>query len=89
MKLITKYVTMMENAQVHIIILNLNTITINGSNTPCMQGIQLFDILFLFRLGCNVGGDAGNGTTQGTCPNDNQLCHNDGNCSGTHYCPKP
>jgi hypothetical protein len=31
-QMITKYVTMMENAQVHIIILNLNTITINVRN---------------------------------------------------------
>ena len=43
-----------------------------------------FTILFLFRLGCNVRGDAGNGTAQGTCPRDNQVCKHDGTCSGTH-----
>ena len=40
---------------------------------------------FLFLLGCNVVGKPGNGKSQGTCPNDNQLCENDGTCSGTQY----
>ena len=45
----TKYATMMEPAQVHIIILNLNTITINGSITNDILRIQgILCILFCF-----------------------------------------
>ena len=45
----------------------------------------MYTLLFLLLLGCNVRGDVGNGTDQGTCPNVNQVCNNDGTCSGTHY----
>ena len=42
----------------------------------------------IFDLGCNVEGNAGNGTSQGTCQKENQVCEQDGTCSGTHYYPK-
>ena len=44
--------------------------------------------MFLFDLGCNVEGNSGNGTSQGTCPKENQVCKLDGTCHGKHYYPK-
>ena len=38
-------------------------------------------IVLLF-LGCTVNGKPGDGTTRGTC-NQNQLCQADGTCTGS------
>ena len=32
--------------------------------------------------GCTVGGETGNGTEQGTCP-DEFVCHANGTCTGS------
>ena len=34
--------------------------------------------------GCNVDGNAGDGSKQGTCPDAGQLCKDDGTC-GMYY----
>ena len=49
--------------------------------------MSLLRFVLLF-LACNVGGSAGDGTTQGTCPNPNEVCEADGTCSGTFYFSK-
>ena len=38
-------------------------------------------LLFIFS-GCNVGGNTGDSTQQGTCQEANQVCVSDGTCAG-------
>ena len=48
----------------------------------------ILGVSILFHLGCN-NNDAtplsGTGINQGTCPNANEICYNDGSCQGTCY----
>ena len=50
--------------------------------------LSIWSFWWFFVLGCNVGGNAGDGTAQGTCSYDYQLCEADGTCSGTQCYPK-
>ena len=40
-------------------------------------------LVILIRSACNVDGDVGDGTMQGTCSEANQMCNADGTC-GTY-----
>ena len=43
-------------------------------------------VMFFYLLGrCDVGGDIGDGTAQGTCVGEDHRCQFDGKCIGKHY----
>jgi hypothetical protein len=41
-----------------------------------------YNVVILFLLVCVDGGEAGDGTTKGTCLNDNEVCTALGECLG-------
>ena len=43
----------------------------------------MYYIFFLLQLACNINGNVGDGTEQGTCPNG-KVCYSDGSC-GNFY----
>ena len=45
-----------------------------------IEYLNMIDVLY---LGCSVDGNLGDGTAQGDCAYNTQVCHYDGICKGT------
>ena len=83
-------VTKMEAVQVQIITIFVSKIIqiiININIIYCISLAFYINILISFREGCVVNGVAGDGTVQGTCPSNTDVCTATGTCISTSYYP--